>query len=467
MASRFTLPHIDISNFRSSGTYQGSGSAIDGALRIREEHGRRLQNELDAALAAADESRPSDDRLPTAEGTYLEVELQRGTTPDILVRKREGIRPGAVKADENNVRTVALYVPDSARAALQQILADYTSGPLTSRGNAPKNSTVGPIETFRRARLETVWTDDPNALPDDPQHQMWWAVWCPPGAEARIEQACERLAIRAAARDRRSYFPETVVIPVLATRAAIELMLFLTGDINELRRASDNPVFFIDEVRGDQAEWTEELAERITWPTSATPAVCLLDTGVNRAHNLIEPALAAADMHAINTEWGTDDHDHGGHGTAMAGLSLHGDLTVQLGDQSTRVLNHRLESVKLLPPLGFDPNEPHSYGVLTQAAISLPEISAPERGRVFCMAVTNQDVSGAIPSTWSAAVDQIAAGTMIGDGEDAPRRFIVVSGGNVPPVIQTDQLQPQDNFPTEDPAQAWNGIVTLTRWCQH
>jgi hypothetical protein len=459
MASRFTLPHIDISAFRSSSPYQGSGSPIDGTVRIREEHGRRLQNELTAALAAADEQRPTDDRLPPAKGIYLEVELQRGAKPDILARKTEGIRPGAVKADENNVRTVALYVPDSARAALQQILADYTSGPLTGSGKPQRSDKIGPIEVFRRARLETVWTDDPRALPDDVQHQMWWAVWCPSGAETRIENACERLGVRAAARDHRSYFPEATVIPVLATRVAIELMLFVTGDIDELRRASDNPVFFTDEVRGDQSEWTGDLAERINWPDSTAPAVCLLDTGVNRAHALIEPALSSADMHAINSEWGTDDHDPSGHGTAMAGLSLHGDLTAQLGDMSERALNHRLESVKLLPPAGFDPNEPHSYGVLTQAAISLPEISAPGRGRIFCMAVSNQDVSGAIASTWSAAIDQIAAGTMIGDGENAPRRLFVVSAGNVPPVIQMAQLQPQDNFPTEDPAQAWNALT--------
>ena len=459
MASRFSLPHIDISGFRSSSPYQGSGSPIDGAVRIRAEHGRRLQNELNAALAAADAERPADDRLPLATGTYLEVELQRGTKPDILARKREGIRPAAVKTNENNGRTVALYVPDGARAALQEILADYTEGPLSRRGNPPRDSTVGPIEAFRRARLETVWTDNPSLLTQDPQHEMWWAIWCAPDAEERIEATCERLELRAASRDHRSYFPEVTVIPVLATRAAIELMLFITGDIDELRRASDNPIFFTDEVRGDQVEWADDLAARITWPGSAAPAVCLLDTGVNRAHALIEPALANADMHAIYKAWGNDDHDHGGHGTAMAGLSLHGDLTAPLGDESNRVLNHRLESVKVLPPTGFDPNDPHSYGVLTQTAVALPEISAPERGRIFCMAVSNQDVSGAIPSTWSAAIDQIAAGTMIGDDENARYRLFVLSTGNVPPVIQVSQLQPQDNYPAEDPAQAWNALT--------
>jgi hypothetical protein len=68
----------------------------------------------------------------------------------------------------------------------------------------------------------------------------------------------------------------------------------------------------------------------------------------------------------------------------MAGMILHGDLTAVLGDQSERRLTHRLESVKVLPPDGFDANEPHSYGVLTQAAVAMPEIQAPERPRVYC-----------------------------------------------------------------------------------
>ena len=101
----------------------------------------------------------------------------------------------------------------------------------------------------------------------------------------------------------------------------------------------------------------------------------------------------------------------------MAGMALHGDLTAALGDQSERTLKHRLESVKVLPPDGFDPNEPQSYGVLTQAAIALPEIEAPDRARVFCMAVTNDNVSGATASGWSAAIDQAAAGRMIADDD--------------------------------------------------
>lgn len=460
MASRFTLPHIDIARFSTSQPYQGSSAGSSGSSRVRAEHGRRVQNELTAALALADHIRPTDERLEPPNGTFIEVELRSGTKPDALDQKREGIRSGAAKTDNQNERTIALFVPDEARPVFQQIIDDYINGPLTARGNNPPNKTkVEAIEAFRAARLETFWTDDPRALPQDSQHQMWWALWCWAGSEDAIEDVCARLQVRTADRDRRLYFPEIVVVPVLASRATIELMLFATGAIAELRRASDSPYFFTDEVHGEETPWVEDMAERTVWPPNDAPAVCIFDTGVNRGHALIEPALAAADMHALNAAWENDDHHENGHGTAMAGLALHGDLTTALADRSERRLTHRLESVKFLPPQGFDPAQPHSYGVMTQAAVALPEITAPKRRRVYCMAITNEDVSGSTPSAWSASVDQAANGSMIGDDEDAPKRLIVVSGGNLPAHIEMQRIRPQDEYPIEDPAQAWNALT--------
>ena len=410
MASRFSLPHIDIARFRQSQTYLGSGSGGGGGARIRAEHGRRMQNELLAALQIADSNRPTDERIEKVEGIFVEVELRRGTKPDVLDQKNKGIRSGAAKQVDQNIEvaeepndqqnvTIALFVPDSARSALQKILEDYVSGPLTEMAKNPPNmKKVEAIEAFRQARLETFWTDSPDALPDDPRHEMWWGLWCVKGHEETVELACARLGLRVASSDNRQKFPETTIIPVLATRVAVELLLFATGKIAELRRASDTPVFFIDQARDEQHDWVENLAERTVWPGSNAPSVCVMDTGVNRAHALIEPALSFSDSHAVNNAWGLDDHDGGGHGTAMAGMALHGDLTVALSDTDRRILNHRVESVKILAPSGFDPTEPRSYGPITQAAIALPEIEAPDRSRVYCMAVTNDNVSGAIPS---------------------------------------------------------------------
>ncbi len=363
MPSRFQLPHIDIAAFASSQSYAGEATGGNSAVRIREEHGRRVQNELRAALEAADIIRPVDPRLANPTGSFIEVELHRSKPADFLDMKTAEIRSSAAKAGDANDRTIALYVPDHARPILQEILDDYLNKPLGKKGNPPNKGKVEAIEAIRTARLETFWTDDPDALPAEPQHEMWWGLWCWRDREDAIETVCERLGARAATRERRLYFPEIVVVPVLATRATIELMLFATDAIAELRRANDNPVFFTDDVAGDQHEWSDDLAGRITWPGNDAPAVCIFDTGVNRAHPLIEPALSTSDLQAVKKEWLGDDHDPYGHGTAMAGMALHGDLTAALSDTANRRLKHRLESVKLLPPDGFVQPSPKAMGL--------------------------------------------------------------------------------------------------------
>jgi len=287
---------------------------------------------------------------------------------------------------------------------------------------------------------------------------MWWEVWCVRGLEGEFEVLVDNLGARTVDREQRLYFPEHVVLPVLADRATIELMLFARLSIVELRRASDSPAFFLDDMdRDEQRAVSEDLAERTEWPGADVPAVCLLDTGVNRAHILIEPTLAEADMAAVRPEWGTADSDHG-HGTGMAGLALFGDLTPRLAGGGVVALGHRLESVKLLPPDGFERTEEQFYGAVTKQAVALPESRRPGRARVFCLAVTNEDRSGIRPTTWSSAIDQEAAGvTEI--GEAAPRRLFVVSAGNAPNPIAVDQIIDADELEIEDPAQAWNAIT--------
>jgi hypothetical protein len=461
MASRFTLPHIDISAFADPQSYSGYPSNSSSAVRVRAEHGRRIQNELNVALAAAAAIRPTDPRLDAPSSSILEVDLRKGTPADKLDGKTEGIRAGAAKENAADGKTIALYVPDHARPVLEKIIEDYLNGPLTPRGkNPPNKGKVDAIESIRAAHIATLWTDA-RPIPEDATAQAWWALWCYRDREDTIEKVCQRLEVRAAARDKRLYFHEVVVVPVLATRATIELMMFATDAIAELRLANDSPTFFTDDVRGDAQEWVDGLAERIQWPGNEVPAVCVLDTGINRGHSLIEPALGENDMHALNKEWGLDDHHVHGHGTSMAGLALHGDLTAALADTEERKLAHRLESVKILPPGAFDENEPRSYGVLTQAGLVLPEIEASNRSRVYCMAVTNDSVSGATASSWSAAIDQAAAGCMVGDEADdgeRPRRLIFISAGNVPAETGYAFRKSQDDFPIEDPAQAWNAL---------
>ncbi len=201
--------------------------------------------------------------------------------------------------------------------------------------------------------------------------------------------------------------------------------------------------------------------------------MCLLDTGVTQAHPLIEPGLAIADATAVNAEWGAHDNgggqDQAGHGTEMAGLALYGDLTEVLASADPVLLRHRLESVKILPPTGA--NEPDLYGAITAQAAARPEIQAPLRRRVFSMAITAPaDGQRGEPTSWSAAVDALAAGrsfdavseglVYLDEAERNAHRLFVVAAGNVGEAsLNADHLSICDTQSVHDPAHAWNALT--------
>ena len=138
----------------------------------------------------------------------------------------------------------------------------------------------------------------------------------------------------------------------------------------------------------------------------------------------------------------------------MAGVSLYADLFEVLGTSGDIKLLHRLESVKILPTNGQ--NDPELYGAITEQGVFLPEIQAPDRRRVFCLAVTSgigSSDSGA-PSSWSAAVDQLCF------NDNKFRRLMMISAGNIrQAILASDYLNVNDVETVENPGQAWNPLV--------
>ena len=133
------------------------------------------------------------------------------------------------------------------------------------------------------------------------------------------------------------------------------------------------------------------------------------------------------------------------------------------------ILRHRLESVKILPPVGA--NDPDLYGAVTALATTLPEIQAPFRRRVFSMAVTaSPDGQQGQPTSWSAAVDALAAGrsfdaatgglVYLDQAEHNAHRLFVVAAGNIDEAkLNPDHLSLCDTEAVHDPAHAWNALT--------
>jgi hypothetical protein len=141
---------------------------------------------------------------------------------------------------------------------------------------------------------------------------------------------------------------------------------------------------------------------------------------------------------------------------------LYGDLEPHMNSAQPIELTHGAESMKLLPPHGFPARKPPSYGVVTQGCVALVEAERPGVLRSFCLATSATDYPPSRPSSWSGALDQIAAGAMPGDAADgvpaseAPKRLLVVATGNVAGGMMVEVVPSQ---PLEDPSQSWNALT--------
>jgi len=92
--------------------------------------------------------------------------------------------------------------------------------------------------------------------------------------------------------------------------------------------------------------------------------------------------------------------------------------------------------------------------------MALAELNAPQRKRVFSLAVTATDApefrETGKPSAWSSAIDSYAAGYL---EDDNTKRLICISAGNVNPLNRSDYPALNEVGSIEDPGQSWNALT--------
>jgi hypothetical protein len=100
-------------------------------------------------------------------------------------------------------------------------------------------------------------------------------------------------------------------------------------------------------------------------------------------------------------------------------------------------------------------HEPRLYGAITRECATRPEVNQPHRRRIHCLAITSAPgTNRGLPSSWSAAIDQLAY------GDDTIRRLIVLATGNIRDgIVRNTYLNRNDTEPVENPAQAWNALT--------
>lgn len=452
------LPHILVEHTARTEPYRHPRTSGPPPLlppRDRETHGTKLLSRLDHLKQEAESMGREQAAFAVGieNGIYVEFESE----PDfkLKIESLENARAGIelINVREVDSKTYAVcFVPEGKVSHFVKLIETYLEQE-TKKGKPRNRSLVESISDIRKAVLEALWTDDKSELPED-DDVCWWEVWLRTGDDRNafsrfFREHAGRIGLHVTKHE--IQFPDRTVVLASGTKTQMSRSVNLLNSIAELRKAKETADFFTMMTPPLQQAWVEDAVKRIEWPAVDSPSVCILDTGVNNGHPLLRTALESSDMHAYDPQWNVADHK--GHGTEMAGLALHGDLTNVLASNSPITLRHRLESAKILPPQGQNP--PELYGVITTESVARAEIVAPERNRAICMAVTTVDFRDqGKPSSWSATLDKLVSGA-----DDNTRRLIFVSAGNTDPDFRHLYPNSNDTDQVHDPGQSWNALT--------
>lgn len=401
--------------------------------------------------------------VPTRHGVYLEIKGQEGY--DLITKSLENITQHVrlcnvkTEIDENNNETVfsTVFVPEDKRDFFLKKLNKY-------REVENSETVVGTIESINLAIFENLWMSEKSQMPDTVP--KWCEAWLMVEEKEDIEKVidefyslCDQKDIRH--KDQRIAFPERIVLGVHANKQQLSELQWLSSRVAEFRIMATPTGFFDELSEADQRAFAKDLRNRLDVSSRSNTSVCLLDTGVNNGHELLEPHLGDDNMHAVDLSKGVYDNDD--HGTKMAGIAAYYTLEDKVESADPIEVNHFLESVKLLDK--SSDNDPELYGYVTQMAVSLAEIQNPETNRSICMAITaptSLKVNDGRPSSWSGAVDSILFGSNEIEKRDIRKKLMFISAGNtsVSEIIEAgDAKTAVFNHTIEDPAQAWNAIT--------
>lgn len=431
--------------------------------RDRNQHGGQLLRQIDAIVPQAIEARTAQQRAGMDDGFGLRVAFESFPGVELafesLARSQSGIELLNVQLEDGR-EVATVFVPDGKLPVFENLIRTYLDPAKDTKKGPKHRALLNTISEIRTAALRDLWTDDAASFPSSDTDTIWWEVWLPikndrTAVVSEFLRLAQSLDFKVA--DDNLAFPERTVVLVRGTVAQMKQSVMVLNSVAELRRAKETADFFDTLTPGEQPDWIDDVVRRTSCasPASNPPYVCILDTGINQGHPLLAPELDSADLHTVEPGWGVADKD--GHGTNMAGLALFGNLTDALAGTVPIEIRHRLESVKLLRDDSSNHGDARLYGHLTTEAVARPEVSAPQRIRVFSMAVTTKDDRDrGRPSAWSAALDRLAS-----DAEsqgEAPRLFSV-SAGNTNRTAWAQYPTGNTTDGIHDPGQSWNALT--------
>jgi len=420
------------------------------------QHAETLKQDLFAAYKKHNDLTPKQiAAIKYKDGISLEFSGQQAH--ELMLKSLEnmsvGIRLKNVRVDtKNDTVRATVFIPNGKEAYFINRLDKYVEAANTEKPRY--QDFINSIEKVKLAVVESFWTGKTEDMPKEVP--LWCEVWIQTDKDeekigAVFSDVCANLQIPIS--NRAIQFPERIVKLIRANKKQLAEIIKRFAHVAEFRRMEEPTNFFEELTGNEQKKWVDDLLQRTVYNPTDT-SVCILDTGVNAGHPLLRPAIDDECIQSVNQSWGEGDHE--GHGTEMAGISLFYDLKRHLLSPSHNTINHRLESVKILPP--NDENEPELYGAITQDAVYLAESVCPHNKRAVCMAVTSSEYNtdDGSPTSWSGAVDSLIAGSV-----DNQKRLFFVSAGNVNPneLKVAGYTDANDIHSVESPGQAWNAIT--------
>ena len=451
------LPHLFVQGKANAEAFvpKGGGKKISPPPRDRRQHAEHLRQQIDAALAERRKLIEENPDVAESGGFYMAFRFSKGTGEEKAIESlenRQGSSPielMVVKEEDNDV-VATVFLPDARKDFYSKKVDGYRDN--DTEGGKPKNEPlVSRIESVAYARVHSLFTDDNSQLPIS-DVRIWWEVWLTKNVLDRFRQRVGDQHLMVSEHSLK--FNERDIVLVNASLEEMERLLDRSPRyIAELRLHRETPFTFIEMPLSDQRIYVEDFKSRIIQEETSDIFVCIVDSGVTQTHPLISDFLDLSNCYTQQLTGGGVDRR--GHGTQLAGLALYGDLCVPLQAGQTVFVKHRLESSKILPD-NRDVSVPEELrGYQTQNAVSLAEIANSTAQRITCLATTDNVDSTGRPTSWSAALDQLAF------EDDETYRLVIVSAGNIRKSghHRDDYLTLNDLEGIENPAQAWNALT--------
>lgn len=423
------------------------------------EHGADLLSQFESLWRKDEELRENLSAVRTRGGTYIsftsaeDVSLKLQT----LEQQNKGVRLlNATFLPESNKEKAVVFLPDTHKDFYEKKIELYRTE-VTFKGNPKQVDFAGRIQEIALTNAKDFWLDDISLFPRE--QAIWCEIWIAfEQNEADTHQffdLCTSLSIEHSKKT--INFPERIVTLCKVNHNDIQKLVNSTGCIAEIHKSKEPASLFIKDE--DSRQWTADLKSRLQ-KTDLKTRICILDTGLNRRHPLLEDVTDDRTVQSVDDSWTPSDKN--GHGTAMAGICEYFELEDKMLSSEPIVQDIAIESVKILPDMGENPKD--LLGCITNDAVNIAQATVNDVNRIHCMAVTQRTTVDELknlkeignPTSWSAALDNIISGY-----EDNQKKMFVVSAGNV----SLDDLN-KYKYPTacyehcvESPAQAWNALT--------